>query len=98
MVPERLHLSATALDGHLDEHRAAHTAANAKITAAASGLVGAAAAALEAKAVDLQAKSLHVTNELIHLRDSFDQCGYAFFTTDDESKIRIFRTRPHEGS
>ncbi|AWG63680.1 WXG100 family type VII secretion target [Mycobacteroides abscessus] len=98
VVPERLHLSANALDGYLEAHRAAHTAANAKIAGAASGLVGVAAAALESKSVDLQAKSLHITNEVTHFRDSFDKCGYAFSTTDEESKIRIFRTRLTEGS
>lgn len=98
VVPERLHLSANALDGHVEAHQATHSAANAKIAAAVSGLVGVAASALETKSVDLQAKSLHITNELTHFRDSFDKCGYAFSTTDDESKIRIFRTRLYEGS
>lgn len=98
VVPERLHLSADALDGHLEEHRSAHAAADAKIAGAASGLVGVAASALAAKSTDLQAKSSRVGHELTHFRDCFDRCGYAFATTDEESKVRIFNTRAYEGS
>ncbi|WP_100492567.1 WXG100 family type VII secretion target [Mycobacteroides abscessus] len=98
VVPEQLHLSANAVDGHMEQHRAAHRAADAKIADAASGLVGVAASALAAKSTDLQAKSLDVTNELTHFRDALDKCGYAFTTTDEESKIRIFNTRAHGGS
>lgn len=98
VVPERLHSSANAMDKHLREHVDAHRAADGKITGAASGLVGVAASALSAKSTDLQAKSLHITNELTHFRDAFDTCGYAYATTDEESKIRIFNTRAHGGS
>ncbi|WP_100485530.1 WXG100 family type VII secretion target [Mycobacteroides abscessus] len=98
VVPEQLHLSANAVDRHLSEHVDAHKSADAKIAGAASGLVGVAASALSAKSADLQAKSLHVSNELTHFRDALDKCGYAFTTTDEESKIRIFNTRAHGGS
>lgn len=98
VVPEQLHLSANAVDGHLEQHRAAHRAADSKIAGAASGLVGVAASALSAKSTDLQAKSLHVSNELTHFRDCFDKCGYAFTTTDEESKVRIFNTRAYQGA
>lgn len=98
VVPERLHASANAMDKHLSNHLDAHKSADAKIAGAASGLVGVAASALEAKSTDLQAKSLHIANELTHFRDAFDTCGYAFATTDEESKIRIFNTRAHGGS
>ncbi|WP_457063025.1 WXG100 family type VII secretion target [Mycobacteroides abscessus] len=98
VVPEQLHLSANALDGHLEQHRAAHRAADAKIAGALPGLVGVAASALSAKSTDLQAKSLHVGNELTHFRDAFDKCGYAFSTTDEESKVRIFNTRAYQGA
>ncbi|TDZ43952.1 WXG100 family type VII secretion target [Mycobacteroides franklinii] len=98
VVPERLHSSANAMDKHLREHVDAHRAADAKIAGAASGLVGVAASALSAKSTDLQAKSLHIGNELTHFRDAFDTCGYAFATTDEESKVRIFSTRAHGGS
>ncbi|WP_100460614.1 WXG100 family type VII secretion target [Mycobacteroides abscessus] len=98
VVPEQLHLSANAVDRHLGEHVDAHKSADAKIAGAASGLVGVAASALSAKSTDLQAKSLHVSNELTHFRDALDKCGYAFTTTDEESKIRIFNTRAHGGS
>lgn len=98
VTPERLHASADAVDKHLSEHVGAHKAADAKIAGAASGLVGAAASALAAKSTDLQAKSLHIANELTHFRDAFDKCGYAFATTDEESKIRIFNTRAYGGS
>ncbi|MGL5441595.1 MAG: WXG100 family type VII secretion target, partial [[Mycobacterium] stephanolepidis] len=83
---------------HLRDHLDAHKAADAKIAGAASGLVGVAANALTAKSTDLQAKSLHITNELTHLRDAFDKCGYAFTTMDEESKVRIFNTRAYGGS
>lgn len=98
VVPERLHLSANALDGHLERHLDAHRAADAKIAGAASGLVGVAASALVTKSTDLQAKSLYISNELTHLRDAFDTCGYAFSTTDEESKVRIFNTRAYGDS
>lgn len=98
VVPERLHLSANAVDGHLGRHLDAHKAADAKIAGAASGLVGVAASALSAKSTDLQAKSLHVSNELTHFRDAFDKCGYAFATMDEESKVRIFNTRAYQGA
>ncbi|SIJ53049.1 Uncharacterised protein [Mycobacteroides abscessus subsp. bolletii] len=96
--PELLHRAANAVDKHLRDHVDAHRAADAKITGAASGLVGAAASALSTKSTDLQAKSLHITNELTHFRDAFDTCGYAFTTTDEESKVRIFNTRAYGGS
>ncbi|WP_100514879.1 PE domain-containing protein [Mycobacteroides abscessus] len=98
VVPEQLHLSANAVDKHLNNHLDAHKAADAKIASAASGLVGAAASALASKSTDLQAKSLHITNELTHFRNALDQCGYAYTTTDEESKIRIFNTRAYGGS
>lgn len=98
VVPEQLHLSANAVDGHLRDHVDAHRAADSKIAGAASGLVGVAATALSAKSTDLQAKSLHVGNELTHFRDAFDKCGYAFATTDDEAKVRIFNTRAYQGA
>ncbi|MGH3725005.1 MAG: WXG100 family type VII secretion target [Mycobacterium sp.] len=98
VVPERLHASANAVDKHLREHLDAHKAADAKIAGAASGLVGVAASALESKSTDLQAKSLHIGNELTHFRDALDRCGYAFTTTDEESKVRIFNTRTYGGS
>ncbi|MDO3315715.1 Uncharacterised protein [Mycobacteroides abscessus subsp. abscessus] len=98
VIPGRLHSSANAVDKHLRDHVDAHRAADAKITGAASGLVGVAASALSTKSTDLQAKSLHITNELTHFRDAFDTCGYAFSTTDEESKVRIFNTRAYGGS
>ncbi|SKR64927.1 WXG100 family type VII secretion target [Mycobacteroides abscessus] len=98
VAPEQLHASANAMDKHLRDHVDAHRAADAKITGAASGLVGVAASALSAKSTDLQAKSLHITNELTHFRDAFDKCGYAFSTTDEESKVRIFNTRAYGDS
>ncbi|SLI07826.1 WXG100 family type VII secretion target [Mycobacteroides abscessus subsp. bolletii] len=98
VTPERLHASANAVDKHLREHVDAHKTADAKIAGAASGLVGTAESALAAKSTDLQAKSLHITNELTHFRDAFDTCGYAFTTTDEESKVRIFNTRAYGGS
>lgn len=98
VIPEQLHASANAVDKHLRDHRAAHQAADAKIAGAASGLVGVAASALSVKSTDLQAKSLHITNELTHFRDAFDKCGYAFTTTDEESKVRIFNTRAYQGA
>lgn len=98
VVPERLHSSANAMDKHLREHVDAHKTADAKISGAASGLVGVAASALSAKSTDLQAKSLHISNELTHFRDAFDTCGYAFATTDEEAKVRIFNTRAHQGA
>lgn len=98
VVPERPHASANAVDKHLSEHVDAHKSADAKIAGAASGLVGVAASALESKSKDLQAKSLHIANELTHFRDAFDACGYAFATTDEESKVRIFNTRAYGGS
>ncbi len=98
VVPERLHSSANAVDKHLRDHVDAHKSADAKIAGAASGLVGVAASALAAKSTDLQAKSLYITNELTHFRDAFDTCGYAFATTDEESKVGIFNTRAYGGS
>ncbi|MBB4855598.1 putative ATPase [Mycobacteroides chelonae] len=98
VIPERLHASANAVDKHLHDHVDAHRTADAKISGAASGLVGVAASALSAKSSDLQAKSLNITNELTHFRDALDKCGYAFATSDEESKIRIFNTRAYGGS
>ncbi|SKN55153.1 Uncharacterised protein [Mycobacteroides abscessus subsp. bolletii] len=42
---------------------------------------------------DWAGQSLHIENELTHYRDAFDQCGHAYTTTDEQSKINILRTR-----
>lgn len=91
--PERLRMSADRMDAHRAEHIATHSATNATIEAASSGWVGSSAAALQAKMTDWAAQSLHIENELTHYRDAFDSCGHAYTTTDDQSKINIFRTR-----
>lgn len=91
--PERLRMSANAMDVHRAEHVQTHTATNAAIESAAAGWVGTSARALQAKMTDWAAQSRHIENELTHYRDAFDQCGHAFVTTDEESKINIFQTR-----
>lgn len=98
VVPERLHMSANAMERHRTEHVATHKTTNAAIETASSGWVGSSAKALQAKMTDWAAQSLHVENELTHYRDAFDKCGYAFTTTDEQSKINIFRTRFYEGA
>ncbi|WP_078325020.1 WXG100 family type VII secretion target [Mycobacteroides salmoniphilum] len=98
VVPERLHMSATTMERHRTEHVETHKATNAAIQAAAAGWVGSSAKALQAKMTDWAAQSLHIENELTHYRDAFDKCGYAYTTTDEQSKINIFRTRFYEGA
>lgn len=91
--PERLRMSADHMDRHRAEHVATHAASNAAIEGAAPGWVGASARALQAKMTDWAAQSRHIENELTHFRDAFDQCGHAYTTTDEQSKINIFQTR-----
>lgn len=98
VVTERLHMSATAMEKHRTEHVETHKSTNGAIQAASVGWVGSSAKALQAKMTDWAAQSLHIENELTHYRDAFDQCGHAYTTTDEESKIRIFRTRFYEGA
>ncbi|EIV30394.1 WXG100 family type VII secretion target [Mycobacteroides abscessus] len=96
--PERLRMSADRMDAHRAEHVEIHSATNSAIEASAAGWVGSSAAALQAKMTDWAAQSLHVENELTHYRDAFDQCGHAYTTTDEQSKINIFRTRLYPGA
>ncbi|MDB2211796.1 polymorphic toxin protein with WXG100 motif [Mycobacterium phage prophiT36-2a] len=96
--PERLRMSADRMDAHRTEHVEVHSATNSAIEASATGWVGSSAAALQAKMTDWAAQSLHVENELTHHRDAFDQCGHAYTTTDEQSKINIFRTRLYPGA
>ncbi|MDO3167413.1 WXG100 family type VII secretion target [Mycobacteroides abscessus subsp. abscessus] len=91
--PEHLHMSANAMEKHRTEHVETHKTTNAAIEAGSSGWVGSSAKALQSKMTDWAAQSLHVENELTHYRDAFDKCGYAFQTTDEQSKINILRTR-----
>ncbi|WP_078324488.1 WXG100 family type VII secretion target [Mycobacteroides salmoniphilum] len=96
--PERLRMSADRMDMHRAEHVAIRSATNAAIEAAGAGWVGTSATTLRAKMTDWAAQSLHIENELTHYRDAFDQCGHAYTTTDEQSKINIFRTRLGEGA
>ncbi|WP_457149597.1 WXG100 family type VII secretion target [Mycobacteroides abscessus] len=91
--PERLRMSADHMDRHRAEHVETHAKTNAVIQGAASGWVGTSAKALQGKMTDWAAQSRHIENELTHYRDAFDQCGHAFVTTDEQSKINIFQTR-----
>lgn len=91
--PERLRMSADQMDMHRKEHVEVHSATNAAIEAASTGWVGSSAAALQAKMTDWAGQSRHIENELTHYRDAFDTCGHAFTTTDEQSKLDIFRTR-----
>jgi WXG100 family type VII secretion target len=91
--PERLRMSADRMDVHRADHIQTHSATNAAIEAASAGWVGSSASALQAKMTDWAGQSLHIENELTHYRDAFDQCGHAYTTTDEQSKINILRTR-----
>ncbi|MBA0047715.1 WXG100 family type VII secretion target [Mycobacteroides sp. LB1] len=91
--PELLHRSADEMDRLLAAHRAAHTKAHGLINAATSGWVGGAATALGSESTEWQGHSKHVENESTHYRDAFDQIGYAFATTEEQTAVSIITTR-----
>lgn len=92
--PELLHRSANEMDRLLAAHRAAHTKAHGLISAAMPGWVGGAASALSSESTEWQGHSKHVENESTHYRDAFDQIGYAFATTEEQTAINILSGRP----
>ncbi|MBB4853333.1 uncharacterized protein YukE [Mycobacteroides chelonae] len=93
MSPEQLHLSANEMDRLLAAHRAAHAKAHGLINAAMSGWVGSAASALGSESTEWQGHSKHVENESTHYRDAFDQIGYAFANTEEQTAVNILQSR-----
>ncbi|SIE09026.1 WXG100 family type VII secretion target [Mycobacteroides abscessus subsp. abscessus] len=85
--------SAELIDGHCQELRAAHAAADAVIEAAQSGWVGQSAAALQELLAGLRGITHHAGNECEHHSTAIGAIGGKFATMEEHEALDILRIR-----
>lgn len=86
-------MSSSLIDGHREDLRAAHAAADSAIEAAQSGWVGQSAIALQEKLLELQGITHRMNNECDHHSTAITAISDKFQTIDEQEAIDILRTR-----
>ncbi|MDO3023405.1 WXG100 family type VII secretion target [Mycobacteroides abscessus] len=86
-------MSSNLIDGHREDLRAAHAAADATIEAAQSGWVGQSALALQEKLAELQRITHHASNECDHHSTAITAISDKFQSIDEHDAMEILRTR-----
>ncbi|OHT83145.1 hypothetical protein BKG68_17265 [Mycobacteroides saopaulense] len=86
-------MSSHLIDGHCEDLRAAHAAADATIQAAQSGWVGQSAIALQEKLLELQGITHHANNECNHHSTAITAISDKFQTIDEHGAMEFLRTR-----
>ncbi|RIR09485.1 hypothetical protein D2E76_25000 [Mycobacteroides abscessus] len=86
-------MSSNLIDGHCEDLRAAHAAADSAIEAAQAGWVGQSALALQEKLLELQGTTHHMNTECDHHSTAITAISDKFQKIDEQEAIEIIRTR-----